>query len=443
MSMVGNRTVILRQEPSPRGAALDKLKPGTPIDVIELKDKWARVKAGDMEGFALLSMLKEVFSESEPDVESGKVAGSKAPSPKKAKKAKKAPAAPGAMWFATIRELDLESELHDVPHIALAANEKRGESSLGVTRTSLLYALAVANIAVREALFEDPQRWEMFREASRIGDLDLTLLERPEDVLISPETAEVLSACRAGLDKPPFRIRAVDLTLAVLSATTGVWDSLLSNVGVSIPESAERLKVLVVETEAPPEARFHGDAWTDKDQLGFGLYARAIAEFIRRSPEERPLAIGIQAPWGQGKTSLMRMIQRRIEDMGRDARADSVSRPAAATKLDLPKEGQVTRRTLWALIGGHKPGGRAKGVRAGDLEPAKLAYPTVWFNAWRYQGSEQIWAGLAHVILSGLTDQIPNEVDRQLFWLRLQWNRLDRQSVKKDGSSQESVQGIG
>ncbi len=182
MAMVWNRTATLRQKPSPKGAVLDKLKPGTPVDVIERTGKWARVKAGDVEGFVLLSLLEDVFSVSEPDAGPGEVAGSKAAS---AKKAKEASATPGAMWLATFRELELESDLRDVPYIALAANEKRGETSLGVTRTSLLYALAAANNAVREALFENSQQWAGFREASRIGDIDPTRLERPEDFSIS------------------------------------------------------------------------------------------------------------------------------------------------------------------------------------------------------------------------------------------------------------------
>ena len=56
-----------------------------------------------------------------------------------------------------------------------------------------------------------------------------------------------------------------------------------------------------------PSTSITADTWTDCDQLEYGLYADAIAQFILDPKTKAPLTIGIKAPWGAGKTSLMRM----------------------------------------------------------------------------------------------------------------------------------------
>jgi hypothetical protein len=60
-------------------------------------------------------------------------------------------------------------------------------------------------------------------------------------------------------------------------------------------------------------------------------------------------------------------------------------------------------------------GGESRGI------PSRL---TVWFNAWKYQTSDQIWAGLAHCIISQVTARM-SAADRELFWLKLHATRVD------------------
>ena len=62
----------------------------------------------------------------------------------------------------------------------------------------------------------------------------------------------------------------------------------------------------------------------------------------------------------------------------------------------------------------------------------QAALSTVWFNAWKFQSSEQVWAGLAHCIISQLVDQIDNQLEREKFWLALQAERLDFNKVRQD-----------
>lgn len=128
------------------------------------------------------------------------------------------------------------------------------------------------------------------------------------------------------------------------------------------------------------------DAPTTADVLGFRDYAIVLAEFIRsqqhkkddhEQPKEngitqpadgilpKPLVIAIDAPWGTGKTSLMYMLQEEL------------------------KSG------------------------AGGFIP-------VWFNAWKYDQEESLWAALALKILS----DVPQHGG---FWsrVRLWWSSVD------------------
>jgi hypothetical protein len=166
-------------------------------------------------------------------------------------------------------------------------------------------------------------------------------------------------------------------------------------------------------TGAPPSARVHADQWTVHDRLDYALYAKAIAEFIQHPDATPPMVISVQGPWGQGKTSLMRMVQRHLDPGHPDLKTTKAVRDEPPTELTFGElesslAGQLTSPT-------DQPGG----IR------------TVWFNAWKYQSSEQIWAGLAHSILSQLPARLlPKE--RELFWLRLQLRRIDPSAVRRD-----------
>jgi hypothetical protein len=92
---------------------------------------------------------------------------------------------------------------------------------------------------------------------------------------------------------------------------------------------------------------------------------------------------------------------------------------------------QVTlQELLRALKGGLKPvklrEKRSEQGKAYGL-PQRI---TVWFNAWKYQTSEQIWAGMAHCIIAQVTARMDFK-DRELFWLRLHARRVSPDAVRR------------
>jgi KAP family P-loop domain len=168
---------------------------------------------------------------------------------------------------------------------------------------------------------------------------------------------------------------------------------------------------------ARPSTAITTDAWTDRDQLEHELYADAIAKFVLDAKTKAPLTIGIKAPWGAGKTSLMRMIRKRL-----DPEAPNGRRPVL----------QGPRLTIWQVLRNtwrHTPAEAASELEPEPPEPTARR-TTIWFNAWKYQSSEQLWAGLAHAILSQASDRMP-PLARDRLWASLQVRRVKLPELRR------------
>ncbi|HKO38123.1 MAG TPA: P-loop NTPase fold protein [Solirubrobacterales bacterium] len=225
---------------------------------------------------------------------------------------------------------------------------------------------------------------------------------------------------------------SLDLTLSSrggIEDGSAVWDPAASRlIGIAMYAGLKRWRLLPVETlrdlaaraqpreAAPPSARIHDDGWTTEDCLDYTLYATAISEFIRHPDTKAPLVIGIQGPWGQGKTSLMRLAQDRLDPGHPDLEKRRKQVEAASEGSS-----ELTFGDLRDSLDGD--------VDLEDPQPAGAR--TVWFNPWKYQSSEALWAGLANAILS----QLPARLSRrkqELFWLQLQARRIDVGAVRRD-----------
>ena len=95
-------------------------------------------------------------------------------------------------------------------------------------------------------------------------------------------------------------------------------------------------------TQNRPLLSILSDQPADEDRLNFAPYAKTLADILADPGTHTPLTIGVFGGWGRGKTSLMRMVERRL---------------AATEGSDYP------------------------------VRP-------VWFNAWLYSQQESLWRAL-------------------------------------------------
>jgi hypothetical protein len=248
---------------------------------------------------------------------------------------------------------------------------------------------------------------------------DEELLQEPSELAGDEEDASVQGATDDQMAK--------DATVGSAPEDTVTGDQMRASQsprpeppGAERSEAAGQEPTTVLPTTAgnPPSAFTSGDRWTVDDRLDYALYAKAIAEFIRHRDSTPPLVISVQAPWGQGKTSLMRMVQANLDPEHPDLLP--AKSPGSVPKAVEPPSKITFGELRDALDGTHQ-------IRA----PAGAAVRTVWFNPWKYQSSEQIWAGFAHAILAQLPARL-SDAQRELFWLNLQRRRIDPSAVRND-----------
>lgn len=162
------------------------------------------------------------------------------------------------------------------------------------------------------------------------------------------------------------------------------------------------------DTELRAARAFTSDKPRAEDLLWDDVYARALHDFLTHEDTHPPLVVGIDAPWGGGKSSLMRALQSRLEE-DRD-------KPS-------PKKPRVTLGRLQELLK-DPDSGEAPSVPADD------GPVTVWFNAWKYSRDEQLWAALVRTVIRQVGDRMP-PLDREKFLLRLNLRRVDREKVRR------------
>ncbi|WP_193368072.1 KAP family P-loop NTPase fold protein [Pelagibius marinus] len=111
-----------------------------------------------------------------------------------------------------------------------------------------------------------------------------------------------------------------------------------------------------------------------QDRLGFRPYVEAVAEFILAKQTRPPLAVAINARWGQGKTSFMKLLEKQLKS---------------------------------------------------EAEGTKTRIGTTWFNPWKYSEPAQVWAAFVANVTRCLQDNLTPEQSRQFKWGRFKqkWHR--------------------
>jgi len=184
----------------------------------------------------------------------------------------------------------------------------------------------------------------------------------------------------------------------------------------------------------------------ENDTLNFKDYVLALRDFVASQSTTTPLSISINGAWGSGKSSLMRMLQRQLEPdltglwlvqlkwltgwfagtffwllgqllMKTGAPNSEYIRLGFA--FDPPAD--VTNQNFDELfvnfidyslkdspLNPKEREFRLKNARRWARESARRRkmtpkqHPTVWFNAWKFNEQEQVWAALATAVLNQL-----------------------------------------
>lgn len=177
---------------------------------------------------------------------------------------------------------------------------------------------------------------------------------------------------------------------------------------------------LPATAQGGPSTHVARDRWTVDDSLGYFPYAYAIFRFLTDENTAPPLAVSIQAPWGGGKTSLMRMIQARLDPQSQMDTGGNRTTQERATIRDVIAE----------LDRLEAPGSRDQVPEFPSPRETGQHRVTIWFNAWKYESTNQVWAGLADSILRQVSDRL-GPIERELFWLRLQLHRIDAGTIRR------------
>lgn len=245
--------------------------------------------------------------------------------------------------------------------IRLAVVRALGEIGDSRAVESLITALSDPNESICQAVIE---------ALGRIGD---PLALRPLMAFISDPNDSIRLATVEALSRISVSQAAEPLTRALEDENASVQQAAAAALAKAdtpsdaIPTGATQPISIAVRALA--------DTPSEVDLLGFSVYAEALADFIKNERTEKPLTIGIDAAWGMGKTTLMRMIRDQLMQ---------------------------------------KRGGRRK-----------RSFLTVWFNAWKYDQEESLWAALALEILAQIRQQY-NWRERARLWVTLNLKRLDR-----------------
>ena len=121
----------------------------------------------------------------------------------------------------------------------------------------------------------------------------------------------------------------------------------------------------------------------DNDPFGFEPFVGSLASMATHAKNETPFAVIVDGPWGCGKTSMMEMTKKRIDD-------DSKKLAGEATE---------------------------------KLRPCK----TFWFNAWKYSHEEHVLSSLLLLIMNGIVN------DKTFSWNDA---RVSKESLMQGGIHQ-------
>jgi WD40 repeat protein len=159
------------------------------------------------------------------------------------------------------------------------------------------------------------------------------------------------------------------------------------------------------------------DQPADADLLAREALTRTIVDAFAADGTAAPVVVGIHAPWGQGKSSLLRQIQARLDP----------ERPQASNGTGREPPYELRTRDGGKVDRGRITSGWAWKRLQQRIHEDQLPYQmvpvdgvrkaiTVWFNPWMYENPDQVWAGLTQEITQSVMARLPEGQRRRLFF---------------------------
>ena len=171
------------------------------------------------------------------------------------------------------------------------------------------------------------------------------------------------------------------------------------------------------------------DQASENDYLGFEPYVVAIAEFLTNPETKPPLTLSIEGEWGSGKSSFMKQLEKAIQETERKKFKDEINQEKEELKEYWEKFKQEKFSTkilsLSSLLNNLLKRLKLK-LKIITFRPPT----TVWFNAWRHDKAEALWAAFSLEFLRQIS-QIRNKRDVlpvlngkiKLLFLRFNWGQ--------------------
>ncbi|MFM7368130.1 MAG: P-loop NTPase fold protein [Sphaerospermopsis kisseleviana] len=159
-----------------------------------------------------------------------------------------------------------------------------------------------------------------------------------------------------------------------------------------------------------------------KDSLGLTPYVIAMTEFLTHPDTKPPLTISIEGEWGSGKSSFMKQLEDQIKVKSKEIKNKKLAELWTRLKKDYFLFSDLS--DIWLFL---------------ELKFSQETQ-TVWFNAWRHDKSESLWATFALSFLEQIaknrdfSDFIPNVYSSlQLFIKRLDFKEKPVKSIQTLG----------
>lgn len=199
------------------------------------------------------------------------------------------------------------------------------------------------------------------------------------------------------------------------------------------------LELDLPNTDAPEEevaryalSSFHSDLPAEKDELDVERYGNAIARFVLHPQTNPPLTFGIYGAWGKGKSSFMKLIDIALTKYAEVNVGPRKGLPSDETRTQRLNDLQFRIATLEPQVLAASANSQGpdqveldkyKNLKKEETELWKSMQKeaarnviSVTFNAWQFEDSKQIWAGL--------TSQISKRLERELPWHSQQLLRI-------------------